>query len=88
VDADGDADRRAGRHAAGGVDNTALLGLEQLRQGDRRPLPPEAMQRLLASVPSNLGRYVALPPRYRDPDGSGLSVVVRPGSQQLDFNLQ
>jgi hypothetical protein len=57
-------------------------------------LPPGALRVALdpTSVPlSGQGQGKRegqpLPARYRDPDRSGLRAAIRPGRQQLDFNL-
>jgi hypothetical protein len=57
----------------------------KLAQDPAEHLPPEST----AANPSNPpGRYVEIPPRYYEPENSGLEFTVHGGDQEKDFELK
>ena len=40
-----------------------------------------------AMDPANLGKYVRIPEKYRDPQQSGLSVSMKDAKQEQDFDI-
>jgi len=50
--------------------------------------PPGAKDHAPAQGEKRDGRYVPIPPRYADPETSGLSHTVRTGSQTHDIDLR
>jgi hypothetical protein len=54
------------------------------------PLPPEArrMMEKRSTMGEESKKGVKIPDKYADPDKSGLTYTVQPGSQTKDFNLE
>jgi hypothetical protein len=51
-----------------------------------KKMSPEDMMKMAMS-PANLGKYVPIPEKYRNPQQSGLAVTTKVGKQEKDFDI-